>query len=207
MSPTSIRRRRGEELEQAILHAVLAELAEVGYAKLTIDGVARRAQTSTPVLYRRWPNRAELVLAAVGCQPTPPEQLPDTGDLRADLLAHLRQVARRFQGVLGQAVRGLIIDTNHDAALSGLLQAQVGRLTAQGQIATILQRAVDRGEIHPDLVRPRVVALPLDLLRHEAVVHGTPVPDTTVVAILDDVVLPLLTGLPKSVSEAPSYGV
>lgn len=206
MSATSARRRRGEALEQAILNAVLEELAEVGYARLTIDGVARRAQTSTPVLYRRWPGRPELVLAAVGCQPTLPEQLPDTGDLRTDLLTHLRQVARRFQGVLGEAVRGLLIDTTHDPELSGLLQAEVGRLASQAQIATILQRAVGRGEIDPDLLRPRVVALPLDLLRHETVVHGTPVPDAAVVAILDDVVLPLLTGaptVPGRVAERP----
>ena len=197
MSATPSRRRRGEALEQAILHAVLEELAEVGYARLTIDGVARRAHTSTPVLYRRWPNRAELVLAAVGCQPTPPDQLPNTGDLRADLLTHLRQIARRFQGVLGEAVRGLLIDTSHDQELSGLLQAQVGRLASAAQIATILRHAVDRGEIHPDLVKPRVMALPLDLMRHEALVNGTPVPDATVVGIVDDVYLPLLTGTPR----------
>jgi AcrR family transcriptional regulator len=195
MSATSTRRRRGEVLEQAILHAVLEELAEVGYAKLTIDGVARRAQTSTPVLYRRWPSRADLVLAAVGCEPIRPEQSPDTGDLRADLLAHLRRVARRFEGVLGEAVRGLLIDTTHDEELSTLLQTQVGRITSQAQIAAILQRAADRGEIDPGVMTPRVVALPLDLLRNEVVVRGTPVPDVAVVGIIDEIVLPLLVGV------------
>jgi AcrR family transcriptional regulator len=186
-------RRRGEALERAILHAVLEELAEVGYAKLTVDGVARRARTSTPVLYRRWPGRAELVLAAVGCEPDPPEGRPDTGDLRADLLAHLRRVARRFEGVLGEAIRGLLVDTTHAAELSGLLQAQVGRLTAQSRIAAILQRAADRGDIDAAVVTPRVVALPLDLLRNEVVVRGTPVPDAAVVGIIDEILLPLLT--------------
>jgi AcrR family transcriptional regulator len=188
-------RRRGEALEQAILHAVLVELAEVGYAKLTIDGVARRAQTSTPVLYRRWPSRAGLVLAAVGCQASPAGEIPDSGDLRADLLAHLRRVAQRFDGVLGEAVRGLLVETLRDDELSTLLQAQVGRLTSQAEIVTILQRAADRKDIDPGAVTPRVVALPLDLLRNEVVVRGTPVPDAAVVGILDDIVLPLLTGV------------
>jgi AcrR family transcriptional regulator len=188
-------RRRGEALERAILDAVLEELIEVGYARFTIDGVARRARTSTPVLYRRWPGRAELILAAVGCQASPTDQLSDSGDLRIDLLAHLRRVARRFEGVLGEAIRGLLVETVRDDELSALLQAQVGRLTSQAQIATILQRAVDRGDIDPSTVMPRVVALPLDLLRNEVVVHGTPVPDAAVVGILDDIVLPLLTGV------------
>jgi len=122
--------------------------------------------------------------------------------LTADLLAHLRQVARRFQGVLGKALRGLIVDIGHRQELAGLLQAQVGRLTAEEQIAAILSRAVARGEVDPGVVRPRVVALPLDLLRHEALVHGTPVPDAAVVAILDDVVLPLLTGAPTAPTPA-----
>jgi AcrR family transcriptional regulator len=185
-------RRRGEALESAILRAVLEELAELGYARLTIDGVARRAQTSTPVLYRRWPTRAELVLAAVGCQPSP-ERRPDTGDLRADLLTHLRHVALRFEGVLGEAIRGLLVDTSYSDELSSVLQAQVGRLTAQNEIGTILQHAADRGEIDRAAMKPRVVALPHDLLRNEVVMRGTPVPDAAIVSIVDDVLLPLLT--------------
>ena len=54
------RRRRGVELEGAILRAAWDELTAVGYARLSMEGVADRAQTGKQVLYRRWPNRAEL---------------------------------------------------------------------------------------------------------------------------------------------------
>ncbi|MEU4746994.1 helix-turn-helix domain-containing protein, partial [Actinosynnema sp. NPDC023658] len=57
-------RRRGAQLEQAILDAAWDELCEVGYARLTIEGVAIRAGTSKSVIYRRWGSRAELALAA-----------------------------------------------------------------------------------------------------------------------------------------------
>jgi AcrR family transcriptional regulator len=57
------RRRYGAALERALLGAAWEELRESGYAGFTIDAVARRAGTSRPVLYRRWPNRAQLVLA------------------------------------------------------------------------------------------------------------------------------------------------
>lgn len=109
-------------------------------------------------------------------------------------LAHLRRVSQRFEGVLGEAVRGLLVDTTRDEELSGLLQAQVGRLSSETKIAVILRRAAERGEIDPGLLTPRVVALPLDLLRNGVVVRGTPVPDASVVGIIDEVVLPLLRG-------------
>jgi len=58
------RRRYGAALEEALLDAAWDELGEIGYAGFTVDAVARRAGTSRPVLYRRWPSRARLVLAA-----------------------------------------------------------------------------------------------------------------------------------------------
>gem|GEM_PF-6516438 len=103
-------------------------------------------------------------------------------------------MSQRFEGVLGEAVRGLLVDTTRDEELSGLLQAQVGRLSSETKIAVILRRAAERGEIDPGLLTPRVVALPLDLLRNGVVVRGTPVPDASVVGIIDEVVLPLLRG-------------
>lgn len=57
-------RRRGAELEQAILQAAAEELAQVGYQNLTMDGVAARAGTAKNAIYRRWPNRAALCVAA-----------------------------------------------------------------------------------------------------------------------------------------------
>src|SRR4051794_29974940 len=58
------RRRRGTELEQAILRAAADELTEAGYAGLTMDRVAQRAHTNKNAIYRRWPNRAALGVAA-----------------------------------------------------------------------------------------------------------------------------------------------
>src|ERR1022692_411234 len=79
-------RRRGEQLENAIFDAILGELAEVGYHRLTMEGVAARAGTGKGALYRRWPSRESLVLAALrGRLPSLDEQ-PDTGSVRGDLV-------------------------------------------------------------------------------------------------------------------------
>ena len=58
-------RRRGSKLEAALLQAAWDELTEAGYTAFTMEGVAARAKTSRAVLYRRWPNRPELVVAAL----------------------------------------------------------------------------------------------------------------------------------------------
>ena len=86
------RRRRGQELENALLAAAWDELNEHGYDALTIDAVAARAGTSRPVLYRRWPGKHELVRAAIGYGVALDRAAPpDTGTLRDDVLALLRQ--------------------------------------------------------------------------------------------------------------------
>jgi len=80
-------RRHGAELENALLQAAWDEARAVGYAGLTMEGVAARAGTGKAVLYRRWPRRAELVLAAMRHHlGSISSEIPDTGDLREDVL-------------------------------------------------------------------------------------------------------------------------
>src|SRR3954451_3569851 len=89
-------RRRGQELEDALLDAAWEELTCVGYGRFTIEGGASRAGTSRPVIYRRWPNRSDLAVAAVrhhGAKD--PVPTPDTGSVRDDLVELLRRASSR----------------------------------------------------------------------------------------------------------------
>ncbi|GAB3495696.1 helix-turn-helix domain-containing protein [Amycolatopsis cihanbeyliensis] len=82
-----MQRRRGRDLEEALLGAAWAELTERGYAGFTLEAVAKRAGTSTPVIYRRWANKALMVEAALLHQSsTRVVDVPDTGTLRGDLI-------------------------------------------------------------------------------------------------------------------------
>ena len=58
-------RRRGRALERALDEATLAELTAVGYAGLTMEGIAARAHTGKAALYRRWSTKQALVRAAL----------------------------------------------------------------------------------------------------------------------------------------------
>src|SRR3569833_4284158 len=96
VSKHTAKRRRGAELEAALRDAAWDELASGGYGAFTIEGVAARANTSRPVVYRRWSDRAELATAAIAHHGRAnPVEVPDTGSLRGDLIDRLTVGSKR----------------------------------------------------------------------------------------------------------------
>jgi len=186
-------RRRGMELEHAILDAAWAELHDVGYAALTIEGVAARARTSKPVIYRRWAGRAELVLAAWSRQAPKPQPTPDTGSLRTDLIALFTRISVRHDMIMGEVIAGVMSEVFRDPEVAELLRNRLR--TAIPGIPVIVARAVERGELPAMEVPPRVARLPLDLIRNESMLCNGVLPSDMVTEVVDDVYLPLLRGL------------
>lgn len=189
-----VRRRRGDELAAALLTAGWDELVEAGYAHLTMASIAARAHTSEAVLYRRWANKDQLVLAAIEHHRSAnPVAVPDTGDLRGDLLAQLTAVSEALAGFFAiaaaAAFSGLLADT-------GLTPAQARAKVMEGQplppVRAIYQRAHDRGELDLDRVPPAVLAMPFDLVRHDLLMDLQPVPPARIQSIVDDLFLPLV---------------
>ena len=115
-------RRRGIALERAILEAAAAELAQGGYAGLTMDRVARRAGTNKNAIYRRWSNRAALALAAYREMAERRLEAPDTGDLREDVLVLLRRINADVDSPRADILRGLLANAADDPDLLQQLQ-------------------------------------------------------------------------------------
>ena len=184
-------RRRGDELEAALLDAAWEELVEAGFARLTMESVAARARTGVAVLYRRWPGKDALTMAAIAHYGAKhPVEIPDTGSLRGDMLALLGGVndARySFTVVVTAAFSGLLTST-------GLTPAEVrARLLGDRPMWSdqIFRRAHERGEIDLDKTPAAVLALPFDLMRHDLLMTLKPVPPERIAAIVDDLFLPL----------------
>ena len=185
-------RRRGEELEAALLDAAWDELAEAGFAKLTMESVAVRAKTGVAVLYRRWPNKDDLVIAAIGHYgKTRPVVIPDTGTLRGDMLALLGRIndgRNSLTVVVSAAFAGLQSST-------GLTPAEVRtRLIGDRPIWSydVYRRAHERGELDLDATPAAVLTMPFDLMRHDLLMTLRPVPADRITAIVDDLFMPLL---------------
>jgi len=185
------RRRHGEELREAICDAVLAELGEHGYAGLTMDGVAARAHTGKATLYRRWPSKVELVAAALESAMPRVEVLADRGDLRAELVNVLRQVADGMASPSGEAARGLVAELVRSPALAQAVRPLLID-TSLAPMLEVLRRAAVRGEIPVTALTPRYASIGTDLLRQHGLINGTPIPDEVIAEIVDDVLLPLL---------------
>ncbi len=187
------RRRRGAVLEDALLEATWQELCEVGYASLTIDAVAQRAQTSRPVIYRRWATKADLVLAAVErAMHREDVEIPDTGSLRGDLMALMRYANERMApsaATLTYHLGPYFQETG--TSPRDLRTAILGHRATTAE--AVVERAVERGEIDPERLTPRLRTLAFDLYRHEALMTLAPVPDRVIEEILDEVFLPLVT--------------
>ncbi|WP_411088894.1 TetR/AcrR family transcriptional regulator [Streptomyces sp. 061-3] len=141
-------RPRDAARDRALLDATLAVLSESGYGGLTTAAVAARAGVSTATLYRRWPSKEVLVVAAAAAYAQELTAPADTGTLEGDLRALLRDKAASMTGKEGGVLRSLIAEAGHNAplaeALTNTFVAPVRR-----RMEEIARSAVDRGEISP----------------------------------------------------------
>ncbi|AIA03252.1 TetR/AcrR family transcriptional regulator [Streptomyces noursei] len=145
--------RRSERSRRAIFDAALALVGEVGYDKLTIEGIAARAGVGKQTIYRWWPSKAAVLLDAFGSvvEEYDQEGLPDTGDLAADLKTVLRATADEFDDAAWQApYRALAAAGANDEELS---RTFVGRLMEPGTRVYVdrLRAAQEAGELDPDI--------------------------------------------------------
>jgi AcrR family transcriptional regulator len=191
-------RRRGDSLEVAILEAAWDELAAVGYTHVTMERVAERAKTSKAVVYRRWHNRAELIIAAMRQHMGEQEiELPDTGSLRGDLLALLNRGVRSLEAIGAETIHGLMAE--YFIKIMPTLFTP-GSQAVIGTMSILLKRAAERGEVDLDKVTPRIATLPIDLIRHEVLSTHAPVSEEVIVEVVDTIFLPLVQkGVPRAV--------
>ncbi len=170
-----------------------------------MESVAVRARTGIAVLYRRWPNKDQLVLAAIErYRRLRPVDLPDTGSLGGDMLGLLTGMSRAratFTAVAAAAAfSGLLTDT-------GLTPGQARDKLLGPQrlpLAMIMyRRAHDRGEVDLGRIPRAVLELPFDLVRHDLLMDLKPLKPARIRAIVNDLFLPLVHSYqadPKSAS-------
>nr|WP_295111557.1 TetR/AcrR family transcriptional regulator [uncultured Caulobacter sp.] len=186
-SPSPQRRRRGAALEDAILDAGWAELSTLGYSAFTIEAVVKRAGTSRPVVYRRWPTRVSLASASIiRFIKANPVEAPDMGNVRDELCALLRQFADRVPPKLMR----LLFEMSYDIAESG--ESFLHERFRQHPLKPVLDRGIARGEIDPAKLTPRIVRVPMGLALHEIVVTARPLTDDALREIVEQIFLPLV---------------
>jgi len=176
--------------EDEILDATLELLLEVGYDRVTMDAVALRSRASKATLYRRWAGKPSLVVdAMVRAKQAPSVEEHDTGSLRGDLVS-------TFCGAHGMS----------DGAATGLLGSVITALASDPEFAALFRetfiapkvevsqsiyaRAVERGEIRPDLDIDIIAPALAGILLHRSFVLGVVPDDAAVQRVIDHVILP-----------------
>lgn len=189
-------RRRGQILEDAILEGAWQELSELGYNRLTMEGVAARAKTNKAVIYRRYSTKAKLVVAAIHkfIIPLIPKEVPDTGNLRDDVFAYLQSFAKPLRLVGVETIHGLLAEHLNKDLLASLpmIRRKEPESEFMKRMLTILKNAEKRGEVKLEKIKPRIIALPMDLFRYEMLITQEPVSEETLTEIVDDIFMPLV---------------
>lgn len=165
---------------------------ETGFTKLTMESIATRAKTGVAVLYRRWPNKDDMVLAAIRHYGTThPVEVPDTGNIRDDMVAFLTGISVSrvsFAAIISATFAGLRDSTGMTPAeLRERVLSNGSRWSEQ-----LLARAQERGEIDLGTIPPAVLSMPFDLIRHEILMTYKPIAPERIIEIVDDLFMPLV---------------
>ncbi|ANK59424.1 hypothetical protein AYR54_03710 [Loigolactobacillus backii] len=184
-------RRRGKELENELLKAAWTEFKAKGYDQLTMEGVAACAHTTKTVLYRRWPKKSLLLIAAFkkfGPRIESPDT--DTGSLREDLFNLLGAPLKSFAALGEATVRGLVADQigQQIGDVFGLVTSNTG---TRKYVVAILKQADQRGDIKLVNLSERAINLPAMLLLDEILATGF-LTQAGLYAMIDEILMPVL---------------
>jgi AcrR family transcriptional regulator len=177
---------RSSRVRAAVFAATLAELAENGYAALSLERIARRAGVNPTSLYRRWGNRERLVLEVMLEQVAEHVSVPDTGSLRDDLLELARTAAANAaRPEVAAMARAVAAQAPHDAELAAANEAfWTERLALDG---AIVERAMARGEIDAAHEPTQIIEAVIGPIHLRMLLTGRPVDDTFVERTVDTV--------------------
>ncbi|BBU24686.1 regulatory protein [Mycobacterium xenopi] len=166
-------------------------LQEHGYDRLTVDAVAATARASKATVYRRWPSKAELVLAAFIEGIRQVAVPPETGTLRGDLL-RLGELICEQAAQHATTMRAVLVEASRNRALNDVMQHEFVD-QRKALIRHVLQQAVDRGEIDAAAISDELWDLLPGYLIFRSIIPGRPPTPQTVQALVDDVIVPSLT--------------
>jgi AcrR family transcriptional regulator len=177
--------------ESELLAVTLQILQEHGYDRLTVDAVAATARASKATVYRRWPSKAELVLAAFMEGIRQVAVPPETGSLRGDLLRLGEMICIQGQQHAG-TIRAVLVEISRNPALNDVMQHQFIE-QRKALMDHILAQAVDRGEIDQAAINDELWDLLPHYLIFRSIISGPPPTEQTVEALVDEVIVPSLT--------------
>jgi len=185
--------------EAELLAITLRLLQQHGYDGLTVEAVATEAKSSKATVYKRWPTKADLAVAAFIEGTRVPAIAPRTGSLRGDLLAVGASACRDAREHAG-TMRAVLTEVARNPAMNAAIQDEFVH-PRKLIMDEILAAAVQRGEVDAAVViNDEMFDLMPGYLAFRAVISGQPPTAETVRVLVDDVLMPALTGSTRPAS-------
>ncbi|MER5890692.1 TetR/AcrR family transcriptional regulator [Streptomyces sp. NPDC001941] len=183
-----------EDVTDAIRAAVFAELAAVGFARMSIEGIARRAGVGKTAVYRRWKSKLSLVLDLVSAFATQGLPAPATGSLYGDVRALLEVASHALRHpVASQVIPDLLVEAARHPEISETIKATLLD-PQQGVVAQVVRDAVARGDLPAGTDPDRALDLVVGPLYWRLNVVRTPLPK----GYLDDLATAAVAALKSS---------
>ncbi|QBD78254.1 TetR/AcrR family transcriptional regulator [Ktedonosporobacter rubrisoli] len=142
-------RPRSTQAQQAVLAAALHLVKQVGFSRLSIEGIAREAGVGKPTIYRWWPSKGAIVFDALLLYAQQTLPLPPEGPLPVRLEAWLKMTFSVLSGETGEIVRSLMAEAQHDPAFAAIFRTKFILLRRQPLLA-IIEEGRRRGELPAD---------------------------------------------------------
>jgi AcrR family transcriptional regulator len=155
--------RRGRPLEagreEAILEATVRLLGERGFDRFTVQDIADRAGVGLGTIYRRWPTKLDVVMAAIRLLDEDGPDMAPSGDVEADLARALNASAHKLAGCVGAVIPGLISAMRDDPDLARLLRETA--LNSRLELFREILAPAFPNPVERDLRAEMAVAIPL----------------------------------------------
>jgi AcrR family transcriptional regulator len=135
---------------QAILDCANALLEEIGFANMSVEGIAARAGVGKATIYRRWPNKASVVMDAFLAATAKEIAFPNTGSAREDIRRQMRSVVKALNGPRGRTIATLIGVVQSDQELAEAFRTRFVAVR-RGEAKAVVQRGIASGEFKPDM--------------------------------------------------------
>lgn len=149
-NPRQLGRPRSERAHKAILQAALDEVFRLGFREMNLDAVAQRAGVAKTTIYRRWPNKAAVVMDAFLAHVQPVTEFPAAPRAIDSMRLQLRAQARTFRGKYGDLVKSLLGEAQFDHELAKAFSER-WRIPRRAVARQMLQRAIREGDLRGNI--------------------------------------------------------
>jgi AcrR family transcriptional regulator len=188
-------RPRDRDIDVAVLKATLAVLKRFGYGRITFEEVAREAGTTKPAIYRRWPNRQSLVLAALGRR-LGEAQAPDTGCTLCDLDECLKVFVSVFRRMPPGVIGPLFADCAGDRELRAEFMTTLFD-PPRAAVRETLERAFVRGDLRDEVDLDLILDLIGSLIHYRALFGHAPTSDAEIERAVEALLQGIATDYPR----------